>query len=668
MKANINRIISIVFLVLTTAAICLFCIRNEYKAVPTVSVNIEESTTEAQQIETTTEETTTRDVSETLKIEYPDNGVITVRTDKITLKGVCDRDKPLKINSQPVELSENGEFSVEYKLNVGDNKINFTNGVVSYDYTVKYQLPLIFEISPAKDIKVDGNAEVELVALCKRDSTVWAMLGNEKIALYAVENEEGETVHYTARYKVPAASSVDKNLGKIEFNAEYGESKDKLDGGCVIVKAYQLKDIVIEQGQGEVVNPEITSGDVVNVLSPNTDHGKGRALMYVVDAQYAETCPAQTSDDLNDPCYTPQPKGTVDYVTGEFVSNEGIEYFKTLSGVKIEKKKVSSFEGYIMPSNTISTYKSYTSNGYTNAVFTMNWKVPFYSEMKEQSYHKGYQGRRFNVSSFTASYIDFTFCYTNAAEGSLDFSGSSVVSGAQWINIGNNGTTTLRVTLRNAGRFYGYKAYFSSDNRLVIQFKEKPNTSSPLVVIDPGHGGRDCGAIAANGTYESHLNLRIAAMVKSNLEAAGYRVALTRTSDVFISKDDRQLMGRNMGGDIFVSLHNNSNESPSLSGTEVYYYRANSQPLAASIHSYLASGWREVYADNPTMSARVVPGDGGVRFHPFRVIRNEECPSVLIECGYLSNPTEAEMICNDAVQQRLAKAISDGIINYFNSL
>ncbi len=666
MKRIIFRIISLFLLVVITMLIC-FCtmllrLQMSFETVIKETA-VNEITSEAYV------ETNAPAPEQKLVVTYPDSQTITVKKSEITVTGVYSGNNPVLINGETAEIGDGGIFSYDLILNLGENKLSVSDGEEAYDFVIVYKLEIIKAVDPAKDIRADAGKEIPITALALRDSSVFAVVNGVTIELAPDTSSSEQFINYSAFFTVPSASSKPKNLGKIVFNAKNGEHDDSVTGGSITVNPYNIADIVIEQGQGAVIPPEITGNDVVNVLSPNNDHGRGQAHMYTVVSDYAETVPSNTDNDLNDPRYTPQLKGTIDYITGDF-TYKGTEYYKTLSGVKVEKKKVNAFDGYIMPSNTIQTYKTYTANGYTNVILTLNWKVPFYSEMKNQSYYTGFGGRRFNVTSFTASYIDFTFHFTNAAEGGFDFSSSSAVSSAQWVNIGNNGTTTLRVNFKNAGKFYGYKAYYSNDNRLVIQFKERPNTSSPLVVLDPGHGGRDCGAIAVNGTYESHLNLRIAAMVKSNLETAGYRVHILRTGDNFISLDDRQALSRKLGGDIYVSIHNNSDSgnSQSTSGPEVYYYRAHSQSLGKNIHSNLVTAWREIYADNPTMSNKIVPADGGTRFGSYRFIRNEECPSVLVECGYVSNPTEADKLCEDAVQQRLARAIADGIIEYFNNL
>lgn len=669
MKKYIGRIIPCVVLLLMSVLL-VFAVNGIFKvgsfikqtAEPVTEVVPE--TTEAQ----TEESTTSVDEfnNSTFTVIYPAEAQITVTAPVITVSGTYNTDYPLTINGNAVNVSEDGSFNYDCELTPGENTITVANSVKTAVYKVIYDLQVISAVSPSKNMSVDGGMVLEISADILAGSSAYAVINGTTVSLSA-SDEGGQFVKYYGTYTIPAASSEAVSLGRVKFYADYNGYKASKQGGRITVNAYKAEDIVIEQGAGQVVAPEITGDDVVNVLSPNTDHGKGSAYMLRINADYAETVPASTADDKSDPRYTPEIKGTIDYIKSE-VNYEGTAYYITLSGVKVEKKYATAFNGFVMPTNTISAYKSYTSNGYTNAILTMNWKVPFNSEMKDQSYYRGYSGRVFNVSAFTASYIDFTFKFTNAAEGSFDFSSSSVVSSAEWVNVGKDGTTTLRVHFRAGGKFYGYRAYYSNDNRLVLQFNEKPSASGATVVLDPGHGGHDCGAIGVNGTYESSINLRIAGMVKQNLEQAGYRVIILRTSDVYLSLDDRQAAARRAGGDIFVAIHCNSSTSSKLSGTEVYYYRAMSKGLASSIHSRLASTWRGVYSNNPSMQNKVVASDGGVRFYPFRVTRLEECPAVLVECGYLSNPTECSMLCNSGVQSNVAGAISGGIADYFNSL
>jgi len=651
MKKQIIKITEIVLLAVITVGICFAGIHysKPVEAVPTV----DETTTLEQAVEEVAAQ------EKTLVITSPAESVITVSEPAVTFAGVCRPDLPLTVNGIAVEKAEDGSFSYQLPLNTGENTVTVTNGIEAYEYKVTYKFSIINAVSPKGKVSVEGGTEITLNAEALKNSEVYAMIGKDKIPMSVVASGEVFDT-YQAVFTAPAAATKAVKLGKITFYATLNGMQDSMSGGTVTVKPVSSANVNIETGRVDVIQPSIGENGVVNVLSPYEDHQKGNAMMCVVTADYAETVPGSTADDKSDPECTPMIKGTVDYIKSEAVY-DGKEYYILLSGTKIEKKNVTAFSGYIMPTNTATV----ASGDRSTAVITMNWKVPFYSVLRNQSYYTGYSGRRFNVSSFTSKYIDFVFKYTNGAGGSVNFSDSSFVSSAEWVNVGNDGTATLRVYLKNSGKFYGYKAYYSSDNRLVLKFNEKPPANGATVVLDPGHGGSDCGAIAVNGTYEARLNLSLALKVKSNLEGMGFKVKILRTGDTSKSLDERQALARSQGGDIFVSIHHNSSPSPTLSGTEVYYYRAYSKQLASSIHSRLANEWRSVYSDNPDMYNKVVAADGGVRYYPFRVTRIEECPAVLVECGYLSNPTECSFACDDGVNTRMAGAIAQGIADYF---
>lgn len=652
MKKQILRIAEMMLLAVVTVGICFVGLKYLKEAQPQ-QPTVDEATTLAQAVQEVAAE------EKTLVVTSPTESKIAVNEPSIVFTGVCRPDLPLTINDIPIEKAEDGSFSYSLQLNVGENTVVITNGVETFEFKITYKFSIINSVSPKGKVSVDGGTEITLTAEALKNSEVYAMLGKEKITMSVVAcGDVFDT--YQAVFTAPASAAKSVKLGKITFYASLDGMKDSMAGGTVTIKPVSSANVNVETGRGEVVPPSIDSNGFVNVLSPYVDHQKGNALMCIVNTDYAETVPANTADDKSNPEYTPLIKGTVDYIKSEAVY-DNTEYYILLSGTKVEKKNVSSFNGYVMPTNTATV----SSNERSTAEITMNWKVPFYSVLRKQSYYTGYSGRKFNVSSFTSKYIDFVFKYTNAADGSVKFSKSSVVSSAEWVNVGDDGTATLRVHLKNSGKFYGYKAYYSSDNRLILRFNEKPQTKGATVVIDPGHGGKDCGAIAVNGTYESKLNLSLALKVKANLESKGYNVKILRTGDTGKTLDERQALARSQGGDIFVSLHHNSSPSSSLSGTEVYYYRAYSKPLASSIHARLANEWRSVYSGNPNMYNKVVAPDGGVRYYPFRVTRIEECPAVLVECGYLSNPTECAYACDDNVNSRMAKAIAQGIEDYF---
>ncbi len=170
---------------------------------------------------------------------------------------------------------------------------------------------------------------------------------------------------------------------------------------------------------------------------------------------------------------------------------------------------------------------------------------------------------------------------------------------------------------------------------------------SPLVIVDAGHGGSDPGALGPGGLQEKDLNLKLSRRLGQRLTELGYRVAYTRQDDRFITLQGRVQMAEQAQADIFVSIHHNASENPSAQGIETYYLRANSSRLATMVHRAVVK-----------TSNRLDRGVHQARFH---VIRQTTMPAILVESGYVSNKTEAQVLNNDTEQQSLAVAIAQAI-------
>jgi len=170
---------------------------------------------------------------------------------------------------------------------------------------------------------------------------------------------------------------------------------------------------------------------------------------------------------------------------------------------------------------------------------------------------------------------------------------------------------------------------------------------STVIVIDAGHGGFDRGGISGQRVPEKTMNLNVAQRLKAILVAYGYRVVMTRDSDVFIPLGTRVAIANSYRDAIFVCIHFNAARRGSANGVETYFYSSQSLPLASAIHYYVAGG-----APTPNR---------GVRRRGFYVLRRTTVPSVLVECGFLTNPTEAQYAQSAAYQQKLAEEIARGV-------
>lgn len=188
----------------------------------------------------------------------------------------------------------------------------------------------------------------------------------------------------------------------------------------------------------------------------------------------------------------------------------------------------------------------------------------------------------------------------------------------------------------------------------VVVPKQTQNTTKvsgkKYIVIDPGHGGSDCGAMR-NGIYEKDITLDVSKRVVSLLEKKGYVVKMTRTNDKYVSLQDRVTISEEFKPDIFVSIHVNSSNSDSPTGLETHYYKDNSLKLAKNIHA--------------SMLNNINSKDRGLFKSRFYVINHTTAPAVLVEIGFISSPVERAQLVSESRKQATAKAIAEGIYEYF---
>src|SRR5438270_9213685 len=167
----------------------------------------------------------------------------------------------------------------------------------------------------------------------------------------------------------------------------------------------------------------------------------------------------------------------------------------------------------------------------------------------------------------------------------------------------------------------------------VVSEADRPST---VVVIDAGHGGFDRGGIPGQRVAEKTMTLDVAQRLKAVLTAYGYRVVMTRDRDVFVPLGTRVAIANSYRDAIFVCIHFNAARRGSANGIETYFYSSQSLPLASAIHYYVAGG-----APTPNR---------GVRRRGFYVLRKTTIPAVLVECGFLTNATEANFAQRSAHQ------------------
>jgi N-acetylmuramoyl-L-alanine amidase len=221
---------------------------------------------------------------------------------------------------------------------------------------------------------------------------------------------------------------------------------------------------------------------------------------------------------------------------------------------------------------------------------------------------------------------------------------------------------------------------------------------APLVMLDPGHGGKDPGAIGVSGTYEKHVSLAAALELKRQLEAGGrYRVELTRTRDVFVPLDDRVARAQGRGAALFVSMHADALRDSHVRGASVYTLattasdaqtaalaqRENSadrfggpqfRDTPPEVARILASLVRQETRAGSTRLANSVVGslDNAVpllanpsRHAGFVVLKAADIPSILVEMGFMSNPQDEAALRRADHRIQVAAAMKRAVDAYF---
>lgn len=233
-----------------------------------------------------------------------------------------------------------------------------------------------------------------------------------------------------------------------------------------------------------------------------------------------------------------------------------------------------------------------------------------------------------------------------------------------------------------------------------------PSPVRRLVMVDPGHGGKDPGAVGRRlNLLEKDVALDVSQRVARMLRERGVEVRMTRTTDVFIELDDRVAMANRARPDLFVSIHADAAERSSVHGSTVFYpddrpgggvadveHRAKRQSrggavpldeigaegtlsrpvqnavLGEMMQEYRSRSWRAGRHILDALAREAGTHSRGVREAPFRVVRFPRCPSVLVELDFLTNPAAEQRMSRPEHRERLARGVAEGVMAYLDEL
>ena len=203
-----------------------------------------------------------------------------------------------------------------------------------------------------------------------------------------------------------------------------------------------------------------------------------------------------------------------------------------------------------------------------------------------------------------------------------------------------------------------------------------PDRPVRTVMLDPGHGGKDPGATGKR-YKEKNLNLAMARQVANLLRAKGYNVVFTRSDDSYPTLSQRSQQAKAAKADLFISIHNNSTVTKTVTGIECYLvtpkgtnsiHRQTPEKTSVPGNAHDRHNALLGYEIHRRLIHNTQGNDRGIKYRRFEVLMNAPCPAILIEGGFLSNDKEEYLLGHPAYQARLCSAIADGIVAYDQGL
>ncbi len=572
--------------------------------------------------------------SEPLYVSYPPADYKTT-ADRIFVIGSAPSTGEVSINKKPVPRSQKGHFASVFNLKVGKN---------TFDINYKGQIKKIVVTRAAgsttatpKDNFVPDSLEPKGdMARMPGELVCFGASAPAKAKVNVnVSGQEIKLQEQSNRVDLPdnKAALIDRN----QPQAMYGAGQYL---GCAIASA--AADLGNPTYKLETSNPNSptvsqAAPGKVQILSPvNLDIAEVK-----IDGGITRTGPSSDFSRL-----TPLPKGTRASITARQTGNNNgkqANWVRLDYGGWILAEQVQVTTGIAVPPKTI--VKSVTSkdrSGATDITFPLQVAVPISIE----------QG----TNTFT-----LTLYNTTAQTDIIKFNDNPAVSGLTWKQT-SPGIVQYVFSLKSKQQ-WGYKVKYQGSS-LVLSLRHPPKLSQdsdkPLtgmkILLDPGHGGKDSGAVGPTGYTEKDANLYAAKLLANELAMRGASVYLSREVDKFIELDDRKTIIDNLEPTLALSVHHNSlpdGGNPDTKGFSTFWYHPQAQALAMYLHNHVVKD-----TGRPSY---------GVFWDNLALARPASAPSVLLEWGFMSNPSEFELIATPQEQQKMAKSIADGITEWMKS-
>ncbi|MEA5508964.1 N-acetylmuramoyl-L-alanine amidase [Crocosphaera sp. UHCC 0190] len=555
-----------------------------------------------------------------LFLVYPPNNHQT-SSDKIFLIGTASLPGDVTINGQRIQQSPQGHFAPTFPLRMGANQftLRHNNKTINVTVTRLSSTPVIPQgaafannsLTPNQSIATLPNKQVCFGAIAAPNAQVSVSLANQTIPLLpqnnSVELPPNSAILTDSNNPIP--SPITQYQGCTIFTT-FGNL------GTPIFQLNLNQKTVSQKGMG-----------TVEILNPN----QLTIIEVIADEGVARTGPSTDNSRL-----TPLPKGTIASVVGQTGEWLQLDY-----GGWIKQKETKVVPNLTSPNALIRSVKFQKNNQETQVIFPLTLPVPVTVTQENNQ-------------------LILTLYNTTAQTDTIRLEYEPMIKSFSWQQVSPD-KIEYRFDL-TSNQQWGYNLKYEGTN-LIFTLRHppeiKPNSQQPLnnikILLDPGHGGDELGSVGPNGYPEKSVNLTVSQLLKQELIKRGATVYLTRETDQTVSLEQRAEMMNRLQPAIALSIHYNAlpdgGDAMNTSGISTFWYHPQAENLAKFLHDYLVTK-----ANRPSY---------GVFWNNLALTRPQITPAVLLELGFMINPTEFEWVTNSQEQTILAQTLADGITEWF---
>lgn len=546
-----------------------------------------------------------------LTIVYPPQDHQTT-AEQIFLIGTASA--PVYVNGERIEQSAAGHFAPSFPLGRGENQFTLRSGTETLTLEITRNSPLPTppeqggfapnSLFPSQPIIREVGEAICLQAIGTPEAQVTATLGEKVIPLLP-----------------QSQSALPPNYAVLTGNNAPLSQLTQLYQGCFTPDT-----------TGNLGNPiytlqlgaqTVTASDTANItiLKPEAQ----RVVAVTADTGAARSGPGTHYSRL-----TPLPEGTQAKVTGR----QG-KWLRLAYGAWIDSEQTEIMPNAVSPQTFIRSLKAEATATSTEIRFPLQMPIPVRVQQGEDTF-------------------TLTLHHTIAQTDTIHFDDDPLVKRLHWQQIDPE-TVQYTFHLKSAQQ-WGYDLRYEGST-LILSLKHPPQTQAGLplagmrILLDPGHGGEELGAKGPTGYPEKAVNLAVSQLLQQELEQRGATVYMTRETDQFVSLADRVAMINDLQPAIALSIHYNAlpddGDAINTAGIGAFWYNPPAHDLAVFLHNYLVN---ELDRDSY-----------GIFWNTLALTRPHTTLAVLLELGFMINPTEFEWITNPQAQEKLATTIADGV-------